>query len=243
MLEWLQNPAFAIGLAIVAMFFGYFFGLFEGRGQGYKKRQAEETEKNKTESAPEQLPPAVPPTPSDEVSVLDVSMDSTGKMRMKLEGERIEASTINSDQRKRIVAVLTQIRPFLEASKHSSPTPSPAQPRPVSPPKEAPSSRPSPAVAPSPSPKPVPSSDKAKDEPAVAPQSIVEQIDSILQSQMAGTPLMERGVRLQESPEGGVIVWVGMEKFEGVNEVPDEQIQAAIRAAINVWENKYTPGL
>lgn len=243
MLEWLQNPAFAIGLAIVAMFFGYFFGLFEGRGQGYKKRQTEETEKNKTESAPEQLPPAVPPTPSDEVSVLDVSMDSTGKMRMKLEGERIEASTINSDQRKRIIAVLTQIRPFLEASTHPSPTPPPAQPRPVSPPKEAPSSRPSPAVAPSPSPKPVPSSDKAKDEPAVAPRSIVEQIDSILQSQMAGTPLMETGIRLQESPEGGVIVWVGMEKFEGVNEVPDEQIQAAIRAAINVWENKYTPGL
>lgn len=242
MLEWLQNPVFAIGLAIVAMFFGYFFGLFEGRGQGYKKRQAEEPEKKETEPTPEQLPPATPPVPSDEISVLDVSMDSAGKMRLKLAGERIEASTINSDQRKRIIAVLTQIRPFLEASTQSSPTPPPAQPRPASHPKEVPSAAPSPVVAPSPSSKPAASSGKAKDEPA-APQSIVEQIDSILQTQIASTSLMERGIRLQESPEGGVLVWVGMEKFEGVNEVPDEQIQAAIRAAISVWENKYTPGL
>jgi hypothetical protein len=243
MLEWLQNPVFAIGLAIVAMFFGYFFGLFEGRGQGYKKRQVEESEKKETKSAPEQLQPATPPAPSDEISVLDVSMGSAGRMRLKLEGERIEASTINPEQRKRIIAVLTQIRPFLEAPTHLSATPPPAPPRPVSSLREAPSAGKMPAAAPGSSPKPAPSSDKAKEEPATAPQSIVEQIDAILQSQMVGTPLMERGIRLQESPEGGVLVWVGMEKFEGVNEVPDEQIQAAIRAAISVWENKYTPGL
>jgi hypothetical protein len=246
MLEWLQNPVFAIGLAIVAMFFGYFFGLFEGRGQGYKKRQEEESEKKGTEPTPEQLPPATPLAPSDEISVLDVSVDSGGRMCLKLEGERIEASTINTDQRKRIIAVLTQIRPFLEASPHPSPPPAPPQPAsppPVSHPKETASSGTPPAAMPSSSPKPAPSSDKAKDEPATAPQSIVEQIDEILQSQMVGTPLIERGVRLQESPEGGVLVWIGMEKFEGVNEVPDEQIQAAIRAAISVWENKYTPGL
>ena len=248
MLEWLQNPVFAVGLAIVAMFFGYFFGLFEGRGQGYKKRQAEESEKKETEPALEQLLPATPLAPSDEISVLDVSMDSAGRMRLKLEGERVEVSTINPDQRKRIIAVLTQIRPFLEASTRSNATPSSAPPRPASPPpvsrpKEVASSGPSPAAVPGSSPKPAPLSDKAKDEPVTAPQSIVEQIDAILQSQMVGTPLMERGIRLQESPEGGVLVWVGMEKFEGVNEVPDEQIQAAIRAAINVWENKYTPGL
>jgi hypothetical protein len=60
---------------------------------------------------------------------------------------------------------------------------------------------------------------------------------------MAGTPLMEKGIRLQESPEGGVIVWVGMNKFQGVEDVPDEQIKAAIRTAIAAWESKFTPGL
>jgi hypothetical protein len=47
---------------------------------------------------------------------------------------------------------------------------------------------------------------------------------------------------LQESPEGGVIVWVGIDKFQGVEDVPDENIKAAIRAAIAQWENKYTSG-
>jgi hypothetical protein len=229
MLEWLQNPVVAIAVAVGAMFFGYFFGLFEGRGQGYKKRQAEEPEMKERERVSEPPPPA-PSAPSDEVSVLDVSMDSAGKLRLKLEGQRIEASTISPEQRKRIIAVLTQMRPFLEASTQT-PTPPPTAPRPA------------PVTTPSPLSKPVSAPVKAKDESVAAPQSIVEQIDTILQSQMAGTPLMERGIRLQESPEGGVIVWVGMEKFEGVNEVPDEQIQAAIRAAIGVWEDKFTPGL
>jgi hypothetical protein len=247
MLEWLQNPVVAIGLAIVAMFFGYFFGLFEGRGQGYKKRQAEEPETEETEPASDPLPPVHLSAPSNEISVLDVSMDSAGRLRLNLEGERIEASTITPEQRKRIIAVLTQIRPFLEGTTQAqaqtpAPTPPPAPPRPVSPPREAPSAGTMSAVAPSSSSKPAPSPGKAKEEPVAAPESIVEQVDAILQSQMIGTPLMERGIRLQESPEGGVIVWVGMEKFEGVNEVPDEQIQAAIRAAISVWENKFTPG-
>lgn len=248
MLDWLQNPTVAIGVAIAAMFFGYFFGLFEGRGQGYKKRQAEETETKEAKPATDPLPPATPPTPSDGISVLDVSLDNTGRTRLKLDGQRIEASTINAEQRKRIIAVLTQIRPFLETSTQSpkprsTQTPPPAPPRPVSPPKEAPSSGTMSVTASGASSKPTPESGKVKDESAAAPQSIVEQIDTILQSQIVGTPLIERGIRLQESSEGGVIVWVGMEKFEGVNEVPDEQIQAAIRAAISVWENKYTPGL
>ena len=54
---------------------------------------------------------------------------------------------------------------------------------------------------------------------------------------------MEKGIRLQESPEGGVLVWVGFNKYEGVENVPDDQIKAVIRAAITEWENKYTPGL
>lgn len=226
MLEWLQNPVIVIVLAIGAMFFGYFFGLFEGRGQGYKKRQAEEPETRETEPASESLSPVMPSAPPDEVPVLDVSKDNAGKMRLKLDGRRIDASSLTPEQRKRMIAVLTQLRPLLE-------TPAPAPPP----------ARPQPASIPSPSPRPTPPPTKESDEPVAAPQSIVEQIDSILQAQIAGTPLVERGIRLQESPEGGVIVWVGINKYEGVTEVPDEQIQAAIRTAISAWESKFTPGL
>ena len=255
--EWLQNPVVYWGLAIGAMFFGYFFGLFEGRGQGYKRRKAEEAEKEESEPVSEPLPPASPPTPSDEVPVLDVSMDSAGQLRLKLDGQHIDASAMNAEQRKRIIAVLTQMRPWLETSKslQSPQGAAPlAPPQPVSSPKGASSPQGTHTSTAGPSPKPSPAPtvgerptappvDGKEKEPVSEPLSIVAQIDSILQAQMTGTPLMEKGIRLMESPEGGVFVWVGIDKFESVDEVPDEQIKSAIRAAIGVWESKFTPGL
>lgn len=245
--EWLQSPVAVFGLAIGAMFFGYFFGLFEGRGQGYKRRKTEEVEKEENKSASEPLPQANPPAPFGEVPMLAVSEDSTGQLRLILDGQRINAATMDAEQRKRIITVLTQMRPWLDSPKSA---PLPSRPQPVSSPQgeETPKGVPEPtprlSQKPTPAPKPaVPQSTKDKKEPIPEPQSIVEQVDSILQVQMVGTPLIGKGIRLQESPEGGVIVWVGINKFEGVDEVPDEEIKAAIRAAISVWENKFTPGL
>jgi hypothetical protein len=65
----------------------------------------------------------------------------------------------------------------------------------------------------------------------------------VLQARLIGTPLEGRGIALSNSPEGGVLVYVGVDKYNGVDEVPDPQIKAAIRAAITEWENKYTPGM
>ncbi len=252
MLEWLQNPVVAIGLAVGAMFFGYFFGLFEGRGQGYKRRQAEEAEKSESEPALEPLPPASPALPADEIPVLDVSMDSGGQLRLKLDGQRIEAATLKSEQRKRMIDILTQIRPWLEPqtsarpSTRLQPAPSPQGTSLTSvennvakmPASSKPTS--APAVDARPTAPPPAEEDK---EPAPAPKSIVAQIDTVLQAQLADSPLRDKAIRLQESPEGGVLVRVGLDKYEGIEEVPDEQIKAAIRAAISEWENKYTPGL
>jgi hypothetical protein len=250
MAEWLQNPLVVIGIAIAAMFFGYFFGLFEGRGQGYKKRQKEEAEDKKLVSPAEPLPPASPPVPSDEISILDVSMAPDGELRLKVDGQHLDTSALGAEQRKRLVAILTQMRPWLEAPK--SAPPAPPQPRsgrepigairPVSSPQRAPV-----ASTPSLSPKapPAPASQPAndEDEPAPVPQSIVAQIDSVLQARLARTPLAEKGIRLQESRDGGVIVWVGIDKYGGIDDVPDDEIKAALRAAIADWENKFTPGL
>jgi hypothetical protein len=48
---------------------------------------------------------------------------------------------------------------------------------------------------------------------------------------------------LAQSPEGGVNVYVGLTRYLAIEDVPDAQIKAAIRAAIAEWEDKYTPGL
>ena len=84
----------------------------------------------------------------------------------------------------------------------------------------------------------------AKEDRPIAPAgSIVTQIDTILQARLAGTPLEDRGVFLAQSPEGGVMVYVGLTKYTGIDDVPDPEIKAAIRSAITEWENKYTPGI
>jgi hypothetical protein len=84
----------------------------------------------------------------------------------------------------------------------------------------------------------------AKEDRPIAPAgSIVSQIDSILQARIAGTPLEDKGVFLAQSSEGGVMVYVGLTKYMGLDDVPDPEIKAAIRAAITEWENKYTPGM
>jgi hypothetical protein len=66
----------------------------------------------------------------------------------------------------------------------------------------------------------------------------VAQIDQILQDRLVETPLAGRGIQLQESPEGGVIVWVGLQRFEGIDAVPDPEVKTAIRQAVEAWEKK-----
>jgi hypothetical protein len=237
MAAWTLNPLVAIGIALAVMFFGYFFGLFEGRGQGYKRRQKEEVEDKKQHHLVEPLPPASPSAPSDEIPMLDVSMAPDGQLRLNMDGQRVDTSAMPAEQRKRLITILTQMRPWLEAPKSTAP---PAQPRPA--PASTPSLSSKPALAPSPAPKPAVPAPAEEDRPA-NPGSIVAQIDSVLQARLAGTALADKGIWLQESPEGGVIVWVGINKYESIDDVPDEQIKTAIRAAITEWENKYTPGL
>ena len=82
-----------------------------------------------------------------------------------------------------------------------------------------------------------------EDRPSAPATSIVSQIDSVLQARLAGTALEERGIFLTQSPEGTVNVYVGLTRYNGVDEVPDPEVKAAIRAAISEWEDKYTPGL
>ena len=232
-----------IGIALVAMFFGYGFGLFEGRNQGYKKRQKEEA----TETA--NRPAAEPPKAAPET--VTVKVDDPGLLRIKneggylsldLDGSRVDTTALTADQRKRLIEMLTLMRPWLEGNPVAAPVQSPpppaSQPNPVTAaPQPAP---PPPASQPSPS-RPV---TIAKEDRPIAPAgSIVTQIDTILQSRIAGTPIEDRGVFLAQSPEGGVMVYVGLTKYMGIDEVPDPEIKAAIRAAITEWENKYTPGL
>ncbi len=228
----------------------YFVGIYEGRNQGYKKRKAEEAlEKKEIPSVT--LKPAAPAT---------IKVDDPGLMRIKnengfltldLDGIRADTSALSADQRKRLIEMLTLIRPWLEGKPAPAPVtlhPTPPQPMPVAPTPTAtaPQAPLQPIAAQptlSPSTPPKTSTIAKEDRPSAPATSIVGQIDSVLQEQLDGTPLEERGVFLAQSPDGGVMVYVGLTKYMAIEDVPDAEIKAAIRAAITVWENKYTPGL
>jgi hypothetical protein len=228
----------------------YLFGIWEGRGKGYKQRRSEEEQEKKNNPPP----PAAPAT---------VKVDDPGLMRIKnengyltldLDGVRADTASLTADQRKRLIEMLTLIRPWLEGkpvhAPASLPTPASAplraQPEPAA--STSISSKQKPATQPVPSQRSALTTTKSatseKEDRSTPPATgIVGQIDSILQARLMGTALAGRGVYLSNSPEGGVIVNVGLQKFNGIDEVTDPEIKAALRAAITEWENKYTPGL
>jgi len=230
---------------IGAIIFVYIFGLFEGRNQGRKMRKAEELQERKEN-------PSIPAVPAKPTTI---KVDDPGLMRIKnengfltldLDGTRADTSALSADQRKRLIEMLTLIRPWLEgnpAPAPATPPTMPVAPIPIAPVPQTPLQPiiQSPGISPLTAPR---TSIIAKDERPSAPAtSIVGQIDFVLQERLAGTPLEERGVFLAQSPEGGVIVYVGLTKYMGVDEVPDAEIKATIRAAITAWEDKNTPGL
>jgi hypothetical protein len=240
------------GIAIAAMFFGYGFGLFEGRSQGYKRRKTEEEQEKKDQPTPKPATINV-----DDPGLLRIKNEN-GLLTLDLDGTRANTSSLSPEQRRRLIEMLSLMRPWLEGRPVPAPsiktsTPPPLdrpRPAPVSPALSTPSPtpQPSPALAPADATQGQPVAPRAstiakEDRPPAPANSIVTQIDTILQARLSGTPLGERGIFLTQSPEGGVIVYVGLTRYSGVDEVPDTEVKAAIRAAISEWEDKYTPGL
>jgi hypothetical protein len=239
---------------IAGLVFVYLFGLFEGRGQGYKRRKAEEEQERKEQPAPPSSKPEM--VTVDDPGLLRIK-DENGSFVLDLDGRRLNPSSLSSDQRRRLIDMLSIMRPWLEGRAAPAPAARPATP-PSSPPPATVEDRLSAFGAPQPESKPAPAPPaqqaarpptarpgtiSIEDRPVAPANSIVGQIDSILQARLAGTKLEERGVFLAQSSEGGVIVYVGLTRYNGIDEVPDPEIKSAIRAAISEWENKYTPGI
>jgi hypothetical protein len=237
---------------IVGMIIGWVIGFFDSNRNASKKiKQAEASAQIALQEARDKIAQAEAQMTS--VAATPLTVDDPGLLRIKnengaltldIDGARVNPIALYPEQRKRLIEMLNVMRPWLENKPVPVPTtPPPPPPQSVSapfnaaPPPPATVQSPKPAAAPAP---PTPRKDEA---PAAAPTSMVGQINAILQSRIAHTKLADIGVTMIESPAGGVYVYVGLNKFEGIDAVPDEEIKAAIRAAIAEWERKYTPGL
>lgn len=250
---WNLSP---ILIPLLALLAGWAIGFFDSNLRTSKKiKQAEDSARAAIQAAEKRLSDeqeklasaAETPAVRDDPGLMRVKNEN-GTLTLDLDGTRVNTSAITSDQRKRLIEVLGAMRPWLEgkpaAKPAAPPAPAPAadirQAAPT--PMPAPPPRPV-ATPPAPVSKPATAAKKKAAEPEPAPTSIVGQINLILQARIADTPLASPGVALIESPSGGVLVYIGLDKYEGVDAVPDGEVKTAIRAAIAEWERKYTPGL
>jgi len=69
------------------------------------------------------------------------------------------------------------------------------------------------------------------------PKTIVSMIDDVLQKKLETSPLQSRKIKLEDGPHGEVVVVVNADRYAGVDQVPDPEIQAIIRESIAEWEH------
>ncbi len=72
------------------------------------------------------------------------------------------------------------------------------------------------------------------DDPA---ESIVTQIDEILQAKLAGTHLDDQGIHLVEGPDQSMEIQVGLSSYVEIEAIPDAQVRQLIRISVAEWEN------
>ncbi|MBI5932359.1 MAG: hypothetical protein HY867_01525 [Chloroflexi bacterium] len=252
-IDWSKFLPVIVG--VIALIIGMAIGYFDSNNRAAKKiAQAEQKAEIavaqakgdaeraiNTAQAARAAAEAKPSLPGS--TLLRLWLDVNANPQLDLDNRRVEVAPLAELSRKRLLVLLNMMRPWIEgkAAAPVAPAPaasaSPSAPEPrlmplqMTPPPPAPEQPAAPVVA------------VKKDEKPAAPTTIVGQIDEILQGMLALTTLAKRGIRLTESPEGGVVVWVGLTKFAGVGEVTDPEVKAVIQAAIRAWEKKYTPGL
>jgi hypothetical protein len=74
--------------------------------------------------------------------------------------------------------------------------------------------------------------------PKSANLSIVAQVDEILQEKLENNSLAKRGISMKDSLDGGLRVWVGIQQFTSIDEVPDPEIRQLLRESVEEWERR-----
>ena len=73
---------------------------------------------------------------------------------------------------------------------------------------------------------------------AVSSQSMVTQVDAILQEKLHLAGMKKWAIRLTEFPQRGMVVMVGLEQYDGIDEVPYERVRSIIRESVSEWEQR-----
>jgi hypothetical protein len=74
------------------------------------------------------------------------------------------------------------------------------------------------------------------------PKTIAGQISLIIEKMLVDSPIKEKGIKLIENDHHGVDVWIGLEKFDGIDAIPYPDVQQLIREAVAQWEREMEAG-
>jgi hypothetical protein len=248
----MDNPILYIVLAVIAgVILGKLDTVFTGKfkkGREEKKEQVLQQEIERLTQALEQVKKqakeqASAPQP-EKKAALRIAQSESGGWVVEIDGVPTRPDTISTEQRSRLIGVLTQARPLVEARPPSSkPTgplanSKPAAPAPATPPPAVTPSLPSADAFPPPPPRINPLrgirnmlTNEVKKEAAPS-LSIIGMIDEILQQKLQTSPLAGKRIKMEEGPMGEVLVHVGAVRYSGIDSVPDPAIQAIIQEAI-----------
>jgi hypothetical protein len=209
-------------ILIVVLLVGYGLGLLEAYLRNSGKLKEAQREIAELQAAKEN---AIPDSTTT-TSALSVDLNPDQSIDIKLDGSGlIEPQSVSSEQRRRLISLLGKMRPWVEGGPVMT-TPMASQTSTIS-------TNSLQSV-------PTPNAETITDDKTPVSQqdkSMIKQIDDILQKLMEGTPLESRRIMLLESMTGGVLVQVGNEQYDGIDSVPDAEIQTAIRQAVAKWEN------
>ena len=245
-MDFTPTPLFYIIIGLlIGMVIGWGIGFFDSNGRTASKIHVAESKadavireaEKKIAQAEKQIALAAQSSQNPDNPGLLRLKKENGRFALEMDGAPV-SGTLSPDKKKRLVELITIFRPWLEGGQPAQAVSQPAAsvqtpPGPVS--SEEPIFVPAQPLT--------PLTKKLEPEKNFASLSIVQQIDSVLQARLVDTPLEKQGIRLQESPQGGVEVYVGLKKYLTVDDVPDTFVKSEIRGAIAEWEEKYTPKL
>jgi hypothetical protein len=208
-----------IGLAIGVLFIGYFIGLFEAA-----IKQKNKNKNIKTEAIQEDENPKVVIQPS----LLRINRGPAESLILDIGGEIFNnPENLPSEKRNTLVNLLVKLRPWVDISKYKSqPNLKQETQKLAINDKETISA------------KSEKNETKNENNNEEIRTGMVSEIDDILQVKIASSPLTNKGIHLIETPTGGVMVYVGLEKYDGIAAVPDPEIKRLIQSAVREWENK-----
>jgi hypothetical protein len=241
-------PVLALwGIGFGSLIVGFLIGYFDLNLRASKKIEAAEEKAEVIRAESErrleeaELLKSQAPKAVDDPGLLRLK-NKDGRPFLEMNGVMLDVKNVSADQKKRLIELLSVIRPWIEGGQAaSSASIQSTMPPPVTP-QPAPIQQAAAPLTPSPT-QPLPTvAAQALAEKEFKALSIIAQIDHVFQRRIAGTPYEALGIRIFEGAVGSVEVMVGLNKYPSIDDVPDAEIKKTIRDAIAEWEQKYIPG-